>query len=107
LPFCKKPLKPSKTITVRIKEIFAIGYNKTQYSGRGIVTYMAKRRLTILAAILVLLSLILAVTYHLSQSHYYTASDVFWYGAIAAFLAVWFWCFLVLICFLSYRLAVK
>jgi len=107
LPLLQKTAETKQKIPVRKKEKFAIGYNETQYSGRGIVTYMAKRRLTILAAILVLLSLTLAVIYHLAKANYYTASDVFWYGAIAGVLGCLVLAFLVLICFLSYRLALK
>ncbi len=68
---------------------------------------MATKRFAILGLILALLASVIAIIYHFAKTNYYTASDIFWYGAIAGFLGGLLLVFLVLIGFLVFKLKVK
>ena len=65
---------------------------------------MATKRFVILALILVLLASAISIVYHFAKTNYYTASEIFWYGAIAGFLGCLLLVFLVLIVFLVFKL---
>ena len=67
----------------------------------------AKWRILTLFAILVLLALVIGIVWSFAKGQFYTGSDVFWYGAIAGFLATLLLVCLGLIAFLAYRLMKK
>ena len=68
---------------------------------------MTAKRGTILGAIIVMLALATVILYLFAKANYYTASDVFWYGAIAGFLGCLIIVLLVLIGILAYKLKTK
>jgi uncharacterized membrane protein len=68
---------------------------------------MNKTRLALFALICILLVFSLAILYCFYKGQFYTGSDIFWYGAIAGFLACLLLVFLVSIIYLALKLRKK